>query len=283
MDLEDGDFIDLDWFDGNRRSHKLAILIHGLGGSSSSNYIIRVGRHLVSSGFRVVAMNLRGASGPNRTTKVYHSGKTDDLDFIFSLVQRQNPDSRIHVAGFSLGGNALLKWLGENPHQQIVFSAAAVSVPFDLSAVASRLNQGLSSIYRDVLLRNLRGFLRSRDSDLSSVIDLNAAYAAKTFHQYDDAVTAPLSGFANAEDYYSKCSSVLFLPRISTPALIIHSRDDPFTNEEIIPERSRLSKSVLLELSDHGGHVGFVAKGSGLSTHYYLPERLTRYFQSFST
>ena len=281
VDLPDGDFIDLDWFAGNPQSENLALLLHGLGGTARSNYIKRVGGELVDRGFRVVAMNLRGASGPNRTTKVYHSGKTDDLDYIVDYLHNSRNPEVLVITGFSLGGNVLLKWLGENPGQQKVSAAAAVSVPYDLAAVADRLNQGFSSFYRDFLLKNLRRFLRSRQGELDPVIDLAAAYRATTFEEYDDIVTAPLSGFDDAADYYNQSSAKNFLKFIDTPTLLIHARDDPFTTVDIIPDSTQLSQTTTLEVSDRGGHVGFVERGAGLSAKYYLPERLGGYLAGF--
>jgi predicted alpha/beta-fold hydrolase len=280
LNTPDGDFIDLDWFPGNDGAPDLAVLVHGLGGSAQSNYIKRVGRVLVENGYRTVAINLRGASGPNRTTRVYHSGKTDDLDLVLRELAESYVPTRLVVAGFSLGGNVLLKWLGENSGQQIVTAAVAVSVPYDLSAVADRMDQGFSSVYRDFILKNLRRYLRSREADLESVIDLQAGYAAETFREYDDIVTAPLSGFDSAADYYAKSSSNQYLPRIDTPTLLIHSRDDPFMTPEIIPAPSDLSSSTTLEISNRGGHVGFVERGTGLATRFYLPTRIAGYFDS---
>ena len=156
--------------------------------------------------------------------------------------------------------------------------AVAVSVPFELAAVADRLNTGSSRIYRHSILKNLKHSLRKKESLVEDLIDLPAAYRAKTFREFDAAVTAPLNNFKSVEDYYSQSSSRQYLQAIETPTLILHSRDDPFATVDIIPEADELGQGVTLELGDRGGHVGFVGKGSGLSVHYWLPTRIREFF-----
>jgi predicted alpha/beta-fold hydrolase len=174
----------------------------------------------------------------------------------------------------------LLKWLGENSSQSLVEKAAAVSVPFDLAAVADRLNIGSSRIYRHSILKNLKHSLRNKEDLVKDLIDLPAAYRAKTFREFDAAVTAPLNNFESVEDYYSRSSSRQYLQSIKTPTLILHSRDDPFATAEIIPEVDELGRGVMLELSDRGGHVGYVGKGNGLSVRYWLPTRIRKFFST---
>ena len=280
LELPDGDFLDLDWFAQNPDSRQVVVLIHGLGGSSASPYISRVGNELVRAGFRVVAFNLRGATEPNRLPRTYHSGETMDLQHVLSVLSRMTPRVDLQVAGFSLGGNLLLKWLGENSNQTLVEKAVAVSVPFDLAAVADRLNIGSSRIYRHSILKNLKHSLREKESLVKDLIDLPAAYRAKTFREFDAVVTAPLNNFQSVDDYYSQSSSRQYLEAIKTPTLILHSRDDPFSIAESIPEANELGQGVTLELSDRGGHVGFVGKGNRLSAQYWLPARITEYFST---
>ena len=280
IELADGDFLDLDWFPDNSESRNIVILVHGLGGSSSSHYIKRIGVGLIQSGFRVVVFNLRGATEPNRTPRTYHSGETGDLEMVINLIRAQYQSESLYLAGFSLGGNVILKWLGENPRQDLVAKAVAVSPPFDLSAVSRRLDQGFSRMYRNIILRGLRKHVKSRQAMLQSEVDLEAAYNAKTFTEYDDAVTAPLNGFRDAQDYYSKSSCRQFLDTISRPVLIIHSKDDPFSSPDIIPSKSELGPGVILELSDRGGHLGFVSGRNGLAVDYWLPHRIADFFSS---
>ena len=280
LELTDGDFLDLDWFPDNPESRRIVVLVHGLGGSSGSHYIKRIGGGLIKNGFRVVVFNLRGATEPNRTPRTYHSGETGDLATVLKLVAEQYQPENMYLSGFSLGGNVILKWLGENPNQELVSKAVAVSPPFDLSAVSRRLDQGFSRFYRNIILRGLRKYVKSRKAMLESEIDLEAAYNAKTFTEYDDVVTAPLNGFRDAQDYYSKSSCLQFLDTISKPVLIIHSKDDPFSSPKIIPSESELGPGVVLELSERGGHLGFVSGGNGPKVDYWLPQRISGFFRS---
>ena len=275
--LDDGDFIDLDWFEGVGNENKLVVLIHGLSGSSSSHYIKRVGEYLSEQDYGVVVYNLRGATGPNRLPRAYHSGDTMDLQFILDYLNARMPSYRLFAVGFSLGGNILLKWLAENPQQNLLNKSVAVSVPFDLSTVAHQLNKGRSKIYKWILLSGLRKFLRSKEEILKDKIDLEAAYAAKTFHEYDGIVTAPLSGFKDVHDYYSQSSSGQYLKNIRSETLIIHAKDDPFTTAEIIPKSHQVSDRVTLAISDYGGHVGFVSRGKFNKVEYWLPKRIVRF------
>ncbi len=278
LETPDGDFLDLDWFPQNQHARNLVVLMHGLGGSSASNYIKRVGSELVNAGFRVVVFNLRGATGPNRLPQTYHSGETADLQYMLNHLIDTIATDAIYIAGFSLGGNMILKWLGENQGQLVIKKAVAVSVPFDLSAVSNRLNKGGSKFYRFSLLKNMRAVLRQKESLLKNIIDLRQAYAAKTFHEFDDIVTAPLNSFRDVDDYYSRSSSKQFLRFIDTKTLIVQSRDDPFVPISSLPDATELGPGVTLELSDKGGHVGFIARGRGLSLKYWLPERISAFF-----
>ena len=280
VELADGDFLDLDWFPDNSESGDIVVLVHGLGGSSASHYIKRIGVGLIQNGFRVVVFNLRGATEPNRTSRTYHSGETADLETVLNLIAEQYQPESLYLAGFSLGGNVILKWLGENPQQDLVSKAVAVSPPFDLSAVSRRLDHGFSKIYRNIILKGLKKYVKSREAMLGPEVDLDAAYNAKTFTEYDDAVTAPLNGFRDAQDYYSKSSCRQFLDTISRPVLIIHSKDDPFSSPEVIPLQSELGPGVILELSERGGHLGFVSGGNGPKVGYWLPQRISSFFKS---
>lgn len=282
LSLPDNDFVDLDWFPGNEKSDQLALLIHGLGGSSSSHYIKRIGKGLVSAGFRVVVFNLRGATDPNLSVRSYHSGETLDLNFVLETLSKLPQYRHRVVAGFSLGGNMLLKWLGENPNQVLVSQAVSVSPPFELAIVSRSLDKGFSKGYRNSILKGLKNYVRRKSNLLENEIDLQAAYQSKTFFQYDEAVTAPIHGFKSAEDYYTKNSSRQFLKYIETPTLIIHSWDDPFATPEIIPTQMELGDGVVLELSERGGHLGFVSRGNGLKSRFWLPERIVRYFSGLA-
>lgn len=282
LELPDGDFLDLDWFIDNPDSNTLAVLIHGLGGSSYSNYIKRVGNELIDDGIRVVALNLRGATGPNRLKRSYHSGETSDIDYVIRYLKRTytTQTDTMFAVGFSLGGNALLKWLGENPSQMLIDKAVAVSAPMDLAIASKTLDKGFSKVYRNVIMKGLKSFARSKRHIVADEVDLQTVLQAKTFFDYDDQFTAPLNGFAGAADYYRLSSSKPYLKNINTNTLIVHAQDDPFSTVEMIPAASELGVGIRLELSQKGGHLGFVARGKGLAPKYWIANRISSYLIS---
>ena len=278
VDLPDGDFIDLDWHRKPQNSGKLALLIHGLGGDSRSHYIRGLVNQLGKQGIGVVAMNLRGSGGrPNRRPKTYHSGHTGDIDFIAGYLKQSFPGIRLYAVGFSLGGNALLKWLGEHPATAPLHKAVAVSVPFDLDNAAERLERGFSRIYQRKLLWGLQKGLGKHHGLLKGRYDRHSAFNARGFRTFDEAVTAKVNGFKNYEDYYTTSSSGQYLGKVRTPTLILHSRDDPFMSHTAIPVTSNVSPKIQLELTSHGGHVGFVSRKTGANDRYWLERRISNY------
>lgn len=279
IDLPDGDFVDVDWAD--HPEGPLVVLIHGLGGSSRSPYIRGLGAALRRQGFGVAAINLRGAGGrPNRRPKTYHSGHTADLDHVLGVIAERFPTRSLHAVGFSLGGNLLLKWLGEHPDTDRLRSAAAVSVPYRLDEAARRMNRGASRLYRAHLLRGLRQSTRQRHRLFIGRFDAEAVANARDFFRFDDLVTAPVNGFSGARRYYALCSSLPFLRFITVPTLLLHARDDPFMTTQVIPRADERSPAIRLELHDHGGHVGFVGGRWPWKTRYWLEERIPAYFAS---
>lgn len=281
IELGDGDFLDLDWAITNNNQCPIVLMIHGLTGSIHSPYASGLLHHLARSGFQPVVMHLRSCSGEiNRLPRLYHSGETTDLDCVVQHIQSKHPHRPIAVIGFSLGGNMLLKWLGEGAIDRDIDAAVAVSVPFDLYRSALQLDRGFARIYQWNLLRSLRKTLRkkSRHQEIRKLLpNLNEM---RNFYQFDDGVTAPLHGFDGAMDYYKQNSSRQFLKSIRIPSLILHARDDPFLRQEDIPDTSELADSVELELSQHGGHVGFVG-GSIWSPEYWLESRISQFLQQY--
>ena len=273
IELDDGDFIDLDWTEQHKGP--LVILLHGLEGSVRSHYAGGLMRNLYNCGFETVLMNFRGCSGePNRLARGYHSGETGDLGTVLELLHGRDPQRLIYLIGFSLGGNVLLKWLGENPDQQKVQKAIAVSVPFELNIAALRLESGASRLYQAHLLHKLRRSIRARASRIPLPIDTGKLDDLKTFRQFDDHVTAPLHGFRNVDDYYQRCSSRPFIRRIQCPTLILQARNDPFMTADAIPDVTELGPGVRLEVSDSGGHVGFVNGQWPWRPVYWLDQRI---------
>jgi len=206
IELEDGDFVDIDWTEA--RPGPTVLILHGLEGSIGSHYVVGLLHALSSSGFSAAVLYFRGCSGePNRLARSYHSGDTGDVDTVLRYLGSQGDERPIYVVGVSLGGNVLLKWLGENPAQALVTRAVAVSVPFELNAAAVRLERGFSRVYQAYLLRKLRRTTRRKARHHALPLDVSELRKLRTFREFDDKVTAPLHGFAGVDDYYRKCSS----------------------------------------------------------------------------
>ncbi len=276
IELPDGDFLDLDWLNAEfRPSAPLVILLHGLTGSIQSKYIRGLMRRLQQQGIRSVLMHFRGASGePNRLPRGYHSGETTDIDFVAHLLHSREPNTPMAAVGFSLGGNVLLKWLGEQGNSVPVRTAVAISVPFDLRLCAAAIRQGFSRIYQDRLLRLMRASVEQKFQRIEPPFDLPDLGQLRDFFDYDAAITAPLHGFASVDEYYDRCSSRHYLKDIQIPTLIVHAIDDPFMAPSVVPGEHELSEQVTLELSATGGHVGFVtANARGLPA-FWLEERI---------
>jgi predicted alpha/beta-fold hydrolase len=283
----DNDFIDIDFCGAGELP--LIILLHGLTGSSQSSYIKGLQRELLAQGFRSVTLNFRGCSGEyNRLARCYHSGETEDIQFLYQTLRQREPGTPFAAIGFSLGGNVLLKWLGEQGNQLSLFAAIAVSVPLVLSACASKLDNGFSKIYRDNLLRELKHYVLAKQQHLEKLGKIHEAKkikllgdlsGIKSFWQYDDRVVARLHGFKNVQDYYQRSSSRQFLKSIAIPTLIIQAIDDPFMTAEVLPDTTELSPSVYLEITQGGGHVGFVAGTNPFKPKYWLEHRIPEFLK----
>ncbi len=276
LELPDGDFVDLAW-SGNGKG-PIVVVLHGLEGSFRSRYAAGILRAIAQRGWRGVLMHFRGCSGePNRLTRQYHSGDTGDFQFLLSALRQREPNTPIAAVGYSLGGNILLKWLGEkNQHSEII-AATAVSVPFDLTRAAWQLEQGHSQFYQWILLKGLQRSVQRKFRYRKCPFDLKKLKKVRTFKQFDDLVTAPLHGFIDANDYWRRSSCRPFLSRIQTPTLILHSEDDPFLPVDAIPLDSDLSPSVQLEISTHGGHVGFIGGHWPWKPQYWLEQRIPEF------
>lgn len=279
LELPDGDFLDLDWT--RPAAGPVVLILHGLEGSVRSHYVAGILRELSRAGFQALLMHFRGCSGePNRLPRSYHSGETGDLSHVISVLQERFPERPLGAVGYSLGGNVLLKWLGEAGARARIERAVAVSVPFVLSRCADRLDRGVSRLYREYLLRRLKASVRSKFNHVEAPFSLDAVTQARSFREFDTLVTAPLHGFENAEDYYRRASSRPFLSRIRVPTLIVHAADDPFMDPDVIPDPEELSDTITLELSHCGGHVGFVAGPAPGLSRYWLDERIRGYLDA---
>lgn len=258
----DGDFLDLDFIDGPISSPQL-LAIHGLEGSSQRSYILGLLALAADRGWRAVALNFRGCSGvPNRAPRLYHSGDSAELDWVIAELIKRDPGTPILPIGVSLGGNVLLKWLGEQGEEapDEVRAAVAISTPFDLSAAAREMSRRSGLIYTRFFLRTLKPKALRKAREYPELLDAKAIRKARNWRQYDDAVTAPLHGFRDAEDYWARSSSKSFLARIRRPVLLINAEDDPFIPASALP-RTAVAESDWLHasFSSKGGHAGFVA------------------------
>jgi predicted alpha/beta-fold hydrolase len=278
MELADGDFLDIDWTTPARGQRVL--VLHGLEGSLESHYAGGLLQRLEMAGYTAGLMYFRGRSGtPNRLARSYHSGETGDLEFIIRQLQ-QHHGSLLAVIGFSLGGNVLLKWLGENGENTGIQQAISISVPFELDAAARQLDRGLSRIYRNHLLRKLRLSVVKKAKTHLPPWPLERLRELRSFREFDNAITAPLHGFANVDDYYSQSSCKQFLGAIRVPTLILQALDDPFLPASALPRPADLSPFVTLELAEHGGHVGFIAGTVPFKPFYWLERRILKQLQS---
>ncbi len=280
MELSDGDFIDLAWYP--RPQAPLVLLMHGLEGSLESHYATSLMQALHKAGFSVVFMHLRGRGREvNRLPRSYHSGASHDLaEVLQQLKQRgQMPAAAV---GISLSGNLLLKYLGETGQDSGLQAAVAISIPFQLAHCARKLETGFSRVYGRYLLDLLKRSYQHKFTQMPSPLPLAPADVKrlKTLYQFDDHITGPLNGFESADDYYTRCSCTPYLPAIATPTLIIHAQDDPFMTRAIVPDAEGVGAAVTLEITRHGGHVGFITGSVPWKIDYWLDQRVPDYLRT---
>ncbi|MHC6227897.1 hydrolase [Pseudomonas sp. X10] len=284
--LADGDFLDLDWHGPHEADTPLVLVLHGLTGSSNSPYVKGLQQALQARGWASVALNWRGCSGePNLLPRCYHSGASEDLAEAIRHLRAQRPLAPLYAVGYSLGGNVLLKYLGESGSASHLEAAAAVSVPFRLDQCADRIGLGFSKVYQAHFMREMLAYVQQKQQHfrdkghheaLAALERLGPLRKLRTFWDFDGKVTAPLNGFSDAHDYYRRSSSRYYLGQNRTPTLIIHSSDDPFVFSHSLPSASELAPQTCFELHDRGGHVGFV-DGSLRNPGYYLERRIPQW------
>ncbi|OCR25850.1 alpha/beta hydrolase [Pseudomonas syringae] len=281
--LDDGDFLDLDWYGPHQLDTPLVLVLHGLTGSSNSPYVAGLQQALAQEGWASAALNWRGCSGePNLLSRSYHSGASEDLASVVAHLRALRPLAPLYAVGYSLGGNVLLKYLGESGTNSDLLGAVAVSVPFRLDECADRIGMGFSKVYQRHFMREMLAYIHDKQrhfqhegmsEGLAELAALGSLENMRTFWDFDGRVTAPLNGFVDAKDYYRRASSRYFLGEIRTPTLIIQAEDDPFVFKHSLPEADELSSSTQFELQAKGGHVGFV-DGSLKNPGYYLERRI---------
>lgn len=281
FELVDGDFLECYWHKEKPKDERpIVILFHGLAGSVNSPYIKGIMKALEKQGLYSVLMHFRGCGkNENRLARSYHSGDTADAKAWIDYVHKKYPNNPLYAIGYSIGGNVLLKLLGEE--QTPLKQAIAISVPMDLAVTAEVINQGFSKVYEHYLLKALKHSLLKKyekfDIEKLTKQSKETALNLKSIQEFDEVYTAPIHGFNSANNYYAKSSSKQYLINIKIPTLIIHANDDPFMDERVVPKEEELSSFVKLEFSQHGGHVGFVA-GTIFKPKYWLEERIVNYF-----
>ena len=277
-ELPDGDFLDIHRLAGAAGRPRL-VLLHGLEGSVDSHYVRGFLAAALHHGLPADLVIFRSCGGePNRLLRSYHSGETGDIGYVISRLIAEDPDREIVLAGVSLGGNVVLKYLGERSTVLApqVKAAAAISTPFDLAEGCRHLERGFSRVYQWHFLRTLRRKAREKASRFPGRIDGAAVDAARTLWEFDDAVTAPIHGFASAANYYARSSSIGFLARIARPTLLLSAADDPFLPASVLDQVRTIAADnpqLVLEFSPHGGHVGFVGGRSPWAADYHAERR----------
>ena len=282
IETPDGDFIDFDWLDSPtaNAATPLVALFHGLEGNSRSHYALALMTHLRSIGWRGVVPHFRGCSGElNRRPRAYHSGDYTEVAWMLETIRGIVPDTPLFAVGVSLGGSALLNWLGREEHRaaRIVAAAAAVSAPLDLTAAGIAIEQGLNRIYSRHFRSTLVPKAMAMARQFPGTLDAAAIARVDTMYHFDDVVTAPLHGFTGTDDYWHRASSKPWLKAVVVPTLVLNARNDPFIPASSLPTRAEAGAATTLEQPDDGGHAGFPEQRFP-GRPDWLPQRLVTYF-----
>jgi predicted alpha/beta-fold hydrolase len=288
IDTPDGDFLDLHHLAGDKNA-PLLVLLHGLEGSLRSHYIQGLLSEAHQRGWRAVVLIFRSCGASmNRAKRFYHSGETSDLSFAISHLIQSNRDAQIVLTGVSLGGNVLLKYLGErqnNVPPQIA-AAAAVSVPYDLGRAAGHIDKGFAKVYQRSFIKSLQSKALAKLEQFPDIAAKDQIAAIRTMRDFDNRITAPLHGFTDADDYYTKSSARAWLHGIRVQTLLLSAIDDPFLPSEVLEEietAAAENPSLETEFTSHGGHVGFVGGTSPLRPDYYMEKRVGSFLASHLT
>uniref|UniRef100_E6QQX4 Putative alpha/beta hydrolase, YheT type n=1 Tax=mine drainage metagenome TaxID=410659 RepID=E6QQX4_9ZZZZ len=278
-ELPDGDFLDADWLDGSP-SAPLLVLFHGLEGNAQGHYALALMQEVKKLGWGGVVVHFRGCSGtPNRLARAYFAGDSAEIDWVLNRLRTQH-SGNLYAVGYSLGGNALLRWLGEQGTDAttVLNAAAAVSAPLDLMTAGHTLDQGINRLlYVRHFLRSLKHKVRLKARHYPHLFNTQAIKQANTLWQFDHHYTAPLHGYRSANDYWTRAASLPVLQHIAVPTLLINARNDPFLPGHALPETNQVSSSVTLDFPAQGGHVGFVS-GHFPGHVQWLPTRIMTFF-----
>lgn len=286
LDTPDGDFVDLDFASvlGHPlpETAPLVLLLHGLEGSARRSYACEVYKQLAGRGVRAVGLNFRSCSGVmNRTPRLYHAGSTADVAWVVNWLGERAPDVRLGLVGFSLGGNTLLKYLGEQGAAVPIAAAAAISPPFDLARIADAFEKGEGQHYARGFVKALRRKAVDHARMHGEVIDLHRVYRAQTMREFDDAFTAPLNGYRDAAEYYADNSCQPFLGGIRVPTLVIRAMDDPFFANDIPHALLAANPALHPALTPYGGHVAFAEGRYPARFSYWAERQAARFLSAF--
>lgn len=282
----DGDNVEVHELDAPDAAPRV-LMLHGLEGSTRSHYVGGMFEAARRRGWGALLLMHRGCGqAPNTARRFYHSGETSDLAFVFERVAQWHPRSRFALAGVSLGGNVLLKWLGEqgDATDPRIMAAATVSVPYDLEAGARHISTGFARVYDRAFLKSLKRKALAKLRRYPELFDRDRLERARNIYDFDDAVTAPVHGFRDARDYYTRSSSLGFLGGIAVPTLLLSARNDPFLPSNVLDRvegAAAANPRLELEITGAGGHVGFVSGAWPWAPRYYAEERAFRFFDRF--
>ena len=282
-DTPDGDFVEVHRLQAEPGVPRL-LLLHGLEGTVRSHYAQGLLNEAARRGWGADLLIFRSCgSEMNRTRRFYHSGETTDTAFVLERVSREFPASPLALAGVSLGGNVLLKFLGERGSDlpSELKAAAAISVPFDLSRSARRINRGLSRLYQRFFLNSLRRKAREKSERFPDLAPASGIAGIRTLEDFDNLITGPLHGFRDAQDYYERSSSLPWLKRIKLNTLLLSAIDDPMLPPEVLDEAREVAKrnpALHLEFVDRGGHAGFISGSVPWRPFYYAEFRVGEFF-----
>jgi len=277
LELPDGDFVDLAWTEQpeHNTTKPIVVMLHGLEGSKDSHYAKGMLNAIKARGWIAVLMHFRGCSGkPNRQASSYHSGDTRDISYLTEHLIARYQQSVFSVLGFSLGGNVLTRYLAQVPNNPYK-AAAVICAPLDLASCSTRINQGLSRIYQKYLLQMLKDSAFEKIAyKLIDHIKPKQLESIKTIFDFDEKVTAPLNGFNSAKHYYQQASGKKVLADIEQPCLFVHAADDPFLNHQSSLPSQQLPEHLTFEVSERGGHVGFIYGNNPFKPKYWLEKRV---------
>lgn len=278
----DEDFVDVDFAlpEPASEAAPIFVLFHGLEGCSRSHYALATMRYFADRGWRALVVHFRGCSGePNLKARAYHSGDSDEGDWILRRIHARWPQAALHAAGISLGGNMLAKWAGERGEDAgLVRAAASIGSPLDLVAGGFAIGQGFNKIYARMFLATLRPKALDKLARFPGIARADRLRQARDLYEFDNEFTAPVHGYRNTMDYWTRASAKPVLGGIRIPYLLLNAKNDPFVPPASLPTASHVSKTVTLEQPEHGGHIGF-AQGVPPGHLNYMPQRLFAFFE----